>query len=81
MPFDIQKISMNEDQTKLANEISEILKDKNLSAEERLKKMRAKLEEKKFNPNETKTSSLDTYDNQSIKKAALRNAILNKKPE
>ena len=42
MPFDIQKISMNEDQTKLANEISEILKDKNLSAEERLKKTRAK---------------------------------------
>jgi len=76
-----QKLSMNEDQTKFANEISEILKDNNLSAEERLKKMRAKLEEKKFNPNETKTPNHDTYGSQSIKKAALRNAILNKKPE
>lgn len=72
---------MNEEQTKFANEISEILKDNNISAEERLKKMRAKLEEKKINPNETKTPNLDTYGSQSIKKAALRNAILNKKPE
>ncbi len=70
---------MIEPQAKLANEISEILKDQSLSAEERLIKMRAKIDEKNNIPCEAKSQSLDTYNNPDIKKAALRNSLLNKK--
>lgn len=70
---------MNEAQTKMAREISEILKDQSLSALERVIKMRAKIQEKNKIPSEDKPQLLETYNNLEIKKAALRNSLLNKK--
>lgn len=69
---------MNEDQAKLASEISEILKDQSLTAEERLIKMKHKIDSQKTSA-EINQPPLDTYNSKDIKKAALRNSLLNKK--
>jgi hypothetical protein len=78
--------SINEEQQKLANEISEILKDQNITPADRLNKMKAKLNPKVLDnepakPIETKNENLGTYGNNAIRKAALRNQILNKNEE
>ena len=75
---------MNDEQKKLADEIAEILKDQNLSPADRLLKMKSKLNEKKVIENKETQSNitpnnLGTYGNNDIKKAALRNQLLNKK--
>ena len=74
---------MDESQIKLAAEISDILKDQNLSTEERLLKMRSILNPKILENDlatdkEKKEVPPATYGNQTIKKAALRNQIINK---
>ena len=78
--------SINEEQQKLADEISEILKDQNITPAERLNKMKTKLNPKVLGnepakPIETKTENLSTYGSNAIRKAALRNQILNKNIE
>lgn len=69
---------MEDDQIKLAAEIAEILKDKTLSSEERLIKMRSKLNGKIVIPEGTtpKEELSPNYNSQAIKKLAMRNQIL-----
>lgn len=81
---------MSEQPSTLAQQVANILKDKSISTEDRLKKMKEILPDSiksKSNidhddedeVNELNVSEQNTYDAKTIKKAAIRNKILNKK--
>ncbi|PCJ59488.1 MAG: hypothetical protein COA79_10605 [Planctomycetota bacterium] len=66
-------------QDELAKEISAILTDKNLKSNERVKKMKELLKNNSSKKTQAPVSQEATYSNSDIKKAALRNQMLNKK--